>query len=71
MTMTLLAILADAAVKGVVLLVLATVLAAVLRRSSAAARHLVWSAALAVLVALPVLSASCDRRASGRTLPCR
>jgi beta-lactamase regulating signal transducer with metallopeptidase domain len=56
--MTLLAILVDAAVKGAVILTLATALAAVLRRSSAAARHLVWSAALAVLVALPVLSAA-------------
>ena len=54
--MALLTILADAALKGVLLLALAAALAAAMRRSSAAARHLVWSAALACLVALPVLS---------------
>lgn len=54
--MWLLVILADAALKGVLILALAAALAAALCRSSAAARHVVWSATLACLVALPALS---------------
>jgi len=54
--MWLLVILADAALKGVLIVALAAALAAALCRSSAAARHVVWSAALACLVALPALS---------------
>ena len=48
--------LCDVAVKGVVVLVLAMVLTATMRRASAAARHLVWLLAVLSLLALPVLS---------------
>src|SRR5437016_3110825 len=52
-----LAMLADAAVKGTALLTMAAVAAAVvLRRSSAANRHRVWAASLVGLLALPALS---------------
>src|SRR6266542_1746426 len=49
--------LADAAIKGAVVLAAAGLLVLALRRASAAARHLVWCLALAAVVALPVLSA--------------
>src|SRR5882762_8649963 len=42
--------------KATVILMVACVLCAGLRRSSAAARHLVWTAALAALLLLPALS---------------
>lgn len=48
--------LADMAIKGVLLLSVAGVASAMLRRYGAAVRHLVWSLALAGLVVLPVLS---------------
>ena len=48
-------VLADAAVKGTILLGLAWGVTAGLRRGSAAVRHWVWMAAMAGLVALPVL----------------
>ncbi|MHC5034088.1 MAG: M56 family metallopeptidase, partial [Planctomycetota bacterium] len=48
----------DASAKGLLVLAAAGVLAAVLGRASAAARHLVWTIALASLVALPILSAT-------------
>ncbi len=50
-------ILAGAAVKGTILLGLAAPAAWVLRRRSAAARHLVWTAAFAALLAMPLLTA--------------
>src|SRR5262245_44784435 len=45
-----------ASIKGAFVLFIATALCLLLRRASAASRHLVWSLALAGLVALPVLS---------------
>ncbi len=46
--------LADAAVKSVIVLAAAGLLAMVLRRCSAATRHMVWTAAFAGLLALPL-----------------
>jgi beta-lactamase regulating signal transducer with metallopeptidase domain len=46
----------DIGLKGALVLALAAVMAHALRRSSAAVRHLVWSAALVGLLALPALS---------------
>jgi beta-lactamase regulating signal transducer with metallopeptidase domain len=46
----------DAAIKGTVLLLLAGLAAALMRRSSAASRQTVWSLALAALLGLPILS---------------
>jgi beta-lactamase regulating signal transducer with metallopeptidase domain/endonuclease YncB( thermonuclease family) len=54
-------LLLDAALKGSVLLLLAWAATRLLRRASAAARHLVWSAALAGVVLLPVLGAVVPR----------
>jgi beta-lactamase regulating signal transducer with metallopeptidase domain len=51
-----LAVLADAAIKGAALLLLAGLLTMAMRRASAAARHLVWSLALTGVLVLPVLS---------------
>jgi hypothetical protein len=48
----------SAALKGTALLVAAWMAATLLRRQSAAARHLVWTATFAVLLALPLLSLS-------------
>ena len=42
--------------KATILLLLATIVTLVLRRSSAAMRHWVWAVALAGLVALPILT---------------
>src|SRR5262245_16086381 len=50
------ATLADLAVKSTVVLGSAWILALLLRRRSPAARHLVWTAAAAALLALPFLS---------------
>jgi hypothetical protein len=50
-------ILVDAAIKGVLVLGLAWGATCLMRRSAAAARHLVWLLAVASLGALPVLSA--------------
>lgn len=50
-------LLVDSAVKGTALLLLATVAVLILRRDSAATRHLVWLLALVALLAVPVLSA--------------
>src|SRR5688572_21024479 len=47
-----------AAVRGAPLLLIAGVAALGWRRSSAAARHLVWLVAIAAMLALPLLSAS-------------
>jgi beta-lactamase regulating signal transducer with metallopeptidase domain len=49
-------VLADAGVKGIVLLAIAALAARAMRRSSAAARHLVWMLALMGLLVLPVVS---------------
>src|SRR4051812_45620111 len=49
---------ASMALKGAVLLASARLLAYLLRRRSAAARHLVWTAAAASVLALPFLSLS-------------
>jgi beta-lactamase regulating signal transducer with metallopeptidase domain len=51
-----LGLLLAAAVKGALILLIAVVLNFALRRASAASRHLVWSLALASLLALPILS---------------
>ena len=52
------AILLAAALKSTVVIGAAWILAFVLRRQSAAARHLVWTAAVTALLALPILSVS-------------
>jgi beta-lactamase regulating signal transducer with metallopeptidase domain len=51
------AVLADAALKGVLLLALAALAARLLRGAPAAARHLAWALAFAGLLALPALAA--------------
>ena len=56
-TMSLLGAFADAGARGLLLLAVAGVLSRVLRRSSAAIRHMVWSVALVGLLVLPVLQA--------------
>ncbi len=50
--------LADAAAKGLVLMLAVVLLAAASRRASAARRHLVWSLGMAGLLVLPLLSAA-------------
>ena len=50
-------LLIDSAVKGTALLILAAVTAIILRRDSAATRHLIWLLALIAMLAVPVLSA--------------
>jgi hypothetical protein len=50
-----LALFLDLALKGFVILVLATLVARALRKSAASARHLVWSLAVAGLLAVPLL----------------
>jgi hypothetical protein len=58
----------DAFIKSAVILSAAGLLAASLRRASAASRHLVWSVAMASLLALPVLSVALPAWRTG-TLP--
>ncbi len=55
-TTTFAGLLLDTAAKATVLLLLATVAALLFRRASAAARHLIWTAAIAGLFLLPALS---------------
>ena len=50
-------LLVDSAVKGTVLLALAAVAALILRRDSAATRHLVWLLAIVAMLVVPMLSA--------------
>src|SRR5580704_6569379 len=50
-------LLVDSAVKGTALLVLAAVAATILRRDSAATRHLAWLLAIVAMLVVPVLSA--------------
>src|SRR2546428_12497471 len=50
-------LLVDSAVKGTALLMLAAIAAIILRRDSAATRHLVWLLAIVATLAVPVLSA--------------
>ena len=50
-------LLVDSAIKGTVLLMLAAVAALILRRDSAATRHLVWLLAIVAILVVPVLSA--------------
>ncbi len=50
-------LLVDSAVKGTALLVLAAIAAMILRRDSAATRHLVWLLAIVAMLVVPVLSA--------------
>src|SRR5262245_103942 len=50
-------LLVDSAVKGAALLMIAVAMVALLRRDSAATRHLVWLLTMVALVAVPVLSA--------------
>src|SRR2546430_3054949 len=49
-------LLIDSALKGAALLLLAAALAMILRRDSAATRHLVWLLAIVALLVVPVLS---------------
>ena len=49
-------VLADATIKGLSILLLASALHIAMRRASAASRHLLWCLALSSLLALPVLS---------------
>jgi hypothetical protein len=49
-------VLVDTAVKGTALLMLASVAAMLLRRDSAATRHLVWLLAIVAMLVVPVLS---------------
>ena len=49
-------VLADSAVKGTALLILAAIAAVILRRDSAATRYLVWLLAMVAMLALPALS---------------
>ena len=53
---TWLEILLSTSLKGVFILIIAAALSFALRKASAASRHLVWSLAIASLLALPVLS---------------
>ena len=46
----------DATIKGTVLLLVAGAVCVVLRRDSAATRHLVWATAVLLLLAMPLLS---------------
>src|SRR4051794_37717239 len=50
-------LLVDFAVKGTAVLALAAIAALILRRDSAATRHLVWTLAIVALLFVPVLSA--------------
>lgn len=50
-------LLVDSAVKGTALLTVAAIAAMILRRDSAATRHLVWLLAVIAMLAVPVLSA--------------
>ena len=50
-------LLVDSAVKGTALLVLAASAALILKRDSAATRHLVWMLTMVALLVVPVLSA--------------
>src|SRR5262245_42273216 len=54
-------VLMDSAVKGTALLVVAAVAAMILRRDSAATRHLVWLLAMVAMLVVPVLSAMLPR----------
>src|SRR5262249_60926074 len=49
-------LLVDSAVKGAALLVMAAIAATILRRDSAATRHLVWLRAIVALLVVPVLA---------------
>ncbi len=51
-----LAVIVDAILKGVLLLALAFVVVLLMRKASAASRHLVWLLAVVSLLLLPVLS---------------
>src|SRR2546421_8092352 len=60
------------AIKSLVVLTCAWLAAAVMRRASAASRHVVWTACAAGLLALPLLSISMPAlrmRAAGAVLP--
>jgi len=50
-------LLVDSAIKGAALLTLAAIAAMLLRRDSAATRHLVWLLAMIAMIAVPVMSA--------------
>src|SRR5258708_2110469 len=50
-------LLVESAIKGTALLVLAAIAAMILRRDSAATRHLVWLLAIVAILVVPVLSA--------------
>lgn len=51
-----LAVLADATMKGLLIIVVTGVASLLLRRGSSATRHLIWTMASASLLCLPVLS---------------
>ncbi len=50
-------LLVDSAIKGFLILLTATVAAVLLRRDSAATRHLVWLVAIVAMLIIPVFSA--------------
>lgn len=62
-TIPLLAILLDVTLKGLLLLLLTWGVCRVLRRTSSAGRHAVWTLAVLGLLVLPILSASRGRKA--------
>src|SRR5436190_17576704 len=65
-------ILASAALKSTLVLCVAWILSTLLRRRSAAARHIVWTASAAALLALPLLSMvlpALRMRVANRVLP--
>ena len=53
----LLPVLADAAIKGIIVFGAAAIAVALCRRRSAATRHAIWAGAVAAQLTLPVLSA--------------
>ena len=58
----------DAAVKGTVLLALSGGIALLLRRASAALRHVVWALAVIALISAPLIG-DCTRNGRGVTRP--
>src|SRR4051794_39982932 len=59
----------ECAVKGSIVLALAALAAAWLRRGNAASRHLVWHISVVGLLALPIISAALPQGAHWAVLP--